>query len=64
LISGWDITWVSVKTNDWRSACWQRIVPPSPGEQPINAAGLRLSTHLPLGRDAQAMAFFKTPGTP
>ena len=34
LISGCDITCVSVKTNDCRNECWARIVPPSPASNP------------------------------
>ena len=48
----------------WRSASCMRMVPPIPWLAPRIAAGLPFSGDSPGGRDAQSMAFFRTPGTP
>lgn len=47
-----------------RRASCERAVPVRPGEAPSRAVGFPASTDPDGGRDAQSIAFFKTPGTP
>src|SRR5262245_59926529 len=62
ITSGWLMAYTFRNTNTCRRWYWARAVPVPPIDAPMIAAGLPLHALSPCGRDAQSMAFFRTPG--
>jgi hypothetical protein len=62
MTSGWFTGYMFRKTQHCRKWYWARAVPSIPTEAPMSATGLPSNAFSMYGREAQSIAFFRTPG--